>query len=721
MIHDGKEGGHPIERRLMSDGVLCCLLLGRAATQRGIQMYEVMDPASGATFEAALTTPSPGFHMPVGNTLGEGPGKVTKQDIIDFYSGDPLGRIRAKSKNEPNPSAWHKKKTRQIQSNLLWAIVARRVRDRVHYIVGFVKAAVDDSSSDDSSIKKKKGGGGIPLPDKIGDLFNDCAGVDNVNWAGNQDLKVGAGSTQNPGTIDTSGYMVFRESGRIAVTCSDDMWFQVQRATPSARHKDKNWATYFKVGSVRSDEKVAIKFWRPSTVDGFSSDSTKGALVNPKWLTAGGSYRFGTNWDCATSERLLYGRRTVAYLGRLAGQLKIIAGMFTGAMGHINRQFYIMNQWKIYQPRTGAGGWKSGDERKALTLDFEHVHPGEVSGVQIHNPETKKVTKEVPDPFDPNFSDPIIKDVSGKQQIEAHGGYLEYYLPPAAQKQLQLGAPIELNIGQILPPLEEALCAEFLQVSDCGGISAEMRWNASTNKIVDHGESGFATGVPLPYLSMESTSGNRLDFGVPNKSDKLIPARITGHGASLFFQTPNDGTTKEAFTSQQANKQMSRLMWSYPNTPSGNEGPASFVWMPDQTHLGPSWTVDPDGKGNPKGVSWSVGRWTAAYQLGIDWNHPWMYGGPLYAATVKPWSYKSDTEKVLGKVSYYGNVSRFSHIEGHHGDPIQNRAGDTRVPRLMLKLQKSIDTAELLGLAITDRDSMAWNFGKGLKPLSVKK
>ena len=608
--NDGKLGGGFLRQTVLGSGVSLMLVLGKGVANRGREMVTCIDITTMTKMDVVVTTPSPNTKPALGK-IGASP--KYKAQILQYLTGET--------------SFWTKKQRKAFEKTILphltYAIVGFRGYDQVPYVMGFLKARPVNQEGGTSRDKDKPDGS--DGPEKL-NKPRLCTGLDNFLWHGGNDIYQvvidTAGDAGNDG--QTAAGFIARDNGRMATVGTHNIWMHLTNPISN------RWANHHTKKKGKKSYHAPVlhikKNFKAST-GVVNWDKNKMTDVGLSTIRQSGYYRFSAGYDCATWERALYGRRTVAYLGRLASQLRRLAGLVSVGFGVMLENFRRTNRIKIYNPKTVAE-IKKPESWTPITLS--EITSG-IAGVSINNALPEWIFNQ--HACTQTITTPTTVSKQGHMPQFADG--VTYYLPEEA-----------CDPTRIVPPLEQALCCEYIRMTDFGGLNRFLEADA-TNRI----GGGFFNKDFLTPVSAAGVIGQP-----PITSEKLLAWRM--RNVKIDVKMPATGT--QAGSANAEGEGLSANITGTPKFQEGGEHSGLKVREPQDLYTAGKTAYEQGcrlGSVGPKYTEKTNGKDT---------------GGE-----VKVPDYKKVTGRLNGSLTYL----HYHNVEGHHGDPMrmfqtEKRAGD---------------------------------------------
>ena len=585
--NDGKLGGGFLRQTVLGSGVSLMLVIGKGEAHLGRSTLTCIDITTMTKTDVVVTTASPSVEPALGLI---GASTKYKTQILQYMTGET--------------GLWTRKQRKEFKKvvvpHMTYAIVAFRGYDQVPYIVGFLKTQPLNLESGPSKDKDPADGSdGLEKLNKP----RLCTGLDNFMWKGTGDTRNLVMDEAATGGVAAAGFML-RDNGRIATVATHNVWMHLTNPVSnrwSAAHKKEKGSYrapvhHLKNKSVLKKSPGVVNWTNNSYLD-----------VNVSTIRQSGYYRFSAGYDCATWERPLYGRRTVAYLGRLASQLRRLAGVVSTGFGVMLENFNRINKIKVHNPAT-----------KAQVADFKLWVPTLLKDIY-------------------SGGNPLgMGDWIFRQHVETTGENAGHM--PKFSDNITYHLPEEAcDPTRIVPPLEQALCCEYIRMTDFGGIN-RFKENDPTNRTDGYRKNDFKQGV--------------------QSSSHLLAWKM--RDVSIDVKAP--ATSSQAGSSKGEGEVLSANITGTPRFQEGGAGKAGVLKIHKPQNL------------------YTVGK--TAYELGCRLDN----GGPEYTpidnntglgGEVEVPDYKKVTARLNGSLTYL----HYHNVEGHHGDPInrhqtEKMAGD---------------------------------------------
>jgi hypothetical protein len=591
--NDGKLGGGFLRQTVLGSGVSLMLVIGKGESNRGREMLTCIDITTMTKMDVIVTTAAPNSQPSLGKI-----GAVTKykKQILQYMTG------------ETHDWGAKQRKTfeKTVAPHLTYAIVAFRGYDQVPYVIGFMKLDPINNLESGTS-KDKDSADGADGPENL-NKPRLCTGLDNFMWKGTGDYLHTVTDTAGDGTGLALAGISLRDNGRVAIVGTHNAWMHLANPVSNrwAAHKIKNKAGHSShVFTLRSKSLLNKS---PGVVNWDKNDTWD---LSKAKIHQSGYYRFSAGYDCATWERPLYGRRTVAYLGRLASQLRRLAGLVSAGFGVMLENFHRINKIKIYNPNSVL---QIPESKTWLPVLLKDIPGGGGLGTPLQDALPEWLFKNH-EPMELKNGKPVKADRMPKFADNA-----TFYLPEEA-----------CDPTRIVPPLEQALCCEYIRMTDFGGI----------NRFIDKDPAdGGATDIKLgDYLNNIHSAGNFLAW-------RLQKATL---------DVGNPATSIQAGSTSSEGELLSANITGTPIFQEGGPGAGTL-------------------KVHKPGDLYTAGK--TSYEQGCRLES----AGPSYTAReVKVPDYKKETGRLEGSLSYL----HYHNVEGHHGDPFsrhqsEKRAGDWR-------------------------------------------
>lgn len=559
-------GRSSIKMAIESQGLSLMYVVGRGVSTDQIRTLRCYDPMTVQFVDAAMVNPTPDTEVPTPKICIN----FSEEQIIAYLhgQGDTLTKGQQKA----------------ISSQLEYALIGYRGEGALPYIIGYLpveRAGAGGTSRIDGDARR----GVKELP-----TVRLCTGMDNPNFVGERD-----NVTKVVGADDlTLAVVSQRENGAVGITATNNIFQSVIAA--SVNYRDKAVFTF------QQDVKKCEEPGCPPPTK--YVDWEKRAYKRTQVISGSGYYRFSAGFDCNTWERALYGRRTVAYIARLAGQLRMLAGIVDAGLATTFENFKRISKWEaaIYDQDTQSTSNKT------------------LNGLNDFGISNQALDKW------------IVGDNDLSKTIDSISHY-------------SLSEPA-CDPTRIVPPLEQALCAEYIRMSDFGGL-----YQFRTDDV----SGGVSDG--LAFDGEEYLGG------------QLSPAKVVGDTDAAFGPI-SSGTKKTGNVSE--GEVLSAYVTGTPRVVFGNDDKNDYhprlLYM--QTKTLPSNAREKfvkRGLGVPTSSGFSNNVQPTSVLLGNG-----SQATSSVIRDVKPHKGNGFDEKIGGTLSYqhYGNV------EGHHGNPAEYRHGE---------------------------------------------
>ena len=401
---DGKRR-NPFQMAIRGQGLSLMLVVGKGVSYDSIDTLQCYDPNTLQMLDAAVISPTPGTSASLPKILLN----FNRDQILDYLNGD-LENLTEEQQ-------------RDISNQLVYALVGFRTEGDIPYILGYLNLELvrKGSSRKDGDEREKVG--------KL-ETVRLCTGLDNYDFIGERDEVFGSTGQDDK----TFSFIAARENGAVGVTATNNVFNHV--AFPAVNRNQKNTAAV--MWQNDNSAKCTDEGCPPDTfyVLGDKPERRVSALGNQG--AGSGYYRFSAGYDCNTWERALYGRRTVAYIARLAGQVRMLAGIVDAGLATAFYNFHTINTWEA-----------AFKEKKTGLVDNKRL--SEMSALDLFGPGTAKLSG--------NEALDLWLRKKRSDLVEGLGN----------ESYKTLKTP-SCDPTRIVPPLEEALCCEYIRMTDFGGL-----------------------------------------------------------------------------------------------------------------------------------------------------------------------------------------------------------------------------------------------------------
>ena len=445
---DGRSG-HPVQQALRGRGLTLMYVVGKGVSYDGTMTVRCFDPSTLQTVDAAMVSATPGGSTPYPKIcIG-----FSYEEIMSYLNGEIKSLSKAKQQ--------------RIAAQLIYAVVGYRGDGDVPYVLGYIKATSDvkGSSTEDSDEREEVG-----ELDKV----RLCTGLDNYSFLGERDEVLRSGKNT------TKSVFAVRENGAIGATASNNFFNHLMYpAIKNNKITIKGEPLYTGVKIWQEDKAECSDDGCPPSLNYVDFEDKNTRRVRTSELSSG-YYRFAAGLDCNTWERALYGRRTVAYIARLAAQVRMLAGIVDAGLAHSFWNFHQINSWQaaVVHSKTGV----------------------------VKNAIISKM----------NEADGLTYETQPKLDFWIRPGQNDLNASVHGHQYRSLKTP-SCDPTRIVPPLEEALCCEYIRMTDFGGL---YRFRGDD----------FSGGVAQAVAFYEHDGKNRYYTGQLNQKDDIVTKSATDGG-----------------------------------------------------------------------------------------------------------------------------------------------------------------------------------------------